>query len=259
LTVNHPRDIAGIVEVYVLDVYHAGLLRRGDNVLDVGAGIGDFSVRAARAVGPEGLVMSVEPNPEDFETLQRNVENNGLRNVVAVNAALGKDSGTVELEFKGSTFRSEVRTLASLMDQITREHGGRRIDPDFVKMDIEGAEARALEGMTQSLGRVRAIAIELHASRAEVELILGPLGFRFVPLTRAHYLTKSVAFAARNPLRALAIWHILGSTGQRPPIGRIFRGIEIVKGSSLHVGVYSRLPVDCEPEGPGLHQPKGQS
>ena len=39
------QDIFGIVEIFALNVYHAEMIKRGDAVLDLGAGIGDFGRR----------------------------------------------------------------------------------------------------------------------------------------------------------------------------------------------------------------------
>jgi 16S rRNA C967 or C1407 C5-methylase (RsmB/RsmF family) len=103
LAYNHPHDLAACIEVFVLNVYPRQLLRPGDFVLDSGSGVGEFTVLAARAVGPTGLVVSVESNPLDFQTLLRNVQTNGVRNVVAFNCAVGRDSSDVHLNFKGVT------------------------------------------------------------------------------------------------------------------------------------------------------------
>jgi FkbM family methyltransferase len=60
-----------------LDTYRADLLKKDDTVIDLGAGIGDFSVLASRKVGPNGKVIALEPNAEDYEMLKMNIERNG--------------------------------------------------------------------------------------------------------------------------------------------------------------------------------------
>ena len=42
----------------------------GDAVIDCGAGIGEFTVLAAKRVGPEGLVLAFEPKPRKFLAMQ---------------------------------------------------------------------------------------------------------------------------------------------------------------------------------------------
>lgn len=53
----------------------------GDRVADVGAGGGWFTVRLARAVGPNGRVYAEDIQPLMIESIQRRVEREGLRNV----------------------------------------------------------------------------------------------------------------------------------------------------------------------------------
>lgn len=49
-------------------------LRTGDTVVDVGANIGMFSLLAAQAVGPTGVVLSVEPAPQTAAALVLNLQ-----------------------------------------------------------------------------------------------------------------------------------------------------------------------------------------
>ena len=63
--------------------------------MDAGANIGAFTLLAAARVGSRGLVVAVEPEPGNFEALRRNVEANGLRNVVLVRKALLDEAGRI--------------------------------------------------------------------------------------------------------------------------------------------------------------------
>lgn len=62
-------------------------LRKGDVFIDVGAHIGKYTILVAKIVGKEGLVIAIEPNPENYETLLENIKLNNLKNVIAVNIA----------------------------------------------------------------------------------------------------------------------------------------------------------------------------
>ncbi len=57
ITFGHPHDIAAILEVFVLDVYPVKSIKEGDVVLDLGAGIGEYSLLASKAVGPDGFIV----------------------------------------------------------------------------------------------------------------------------------------------------------------------------------------------------------
>ena len=110
-------DILGIVEIYALNVYHTEIIKRGDTVLDLGAGIGDFSVCASKRVGKKGRVISVEPNKEDFEFLKKNLKNNRCDNVTALNYGVSNKEGTLKGEFKGQTFEFQARTLGNILKE----------------------------------------------------------------------------------------------------------------------------------------------
>src|SRR5437870_6212555 len=74
-----------LMEVYVLDTYRSDLLRKNDIVLDLGAGIGDFSVLASKRVGPLGKVIAIEPDHDDYKLLEMNMKNNNCLNVIPLN------------------------------------------------------------------------------------------------------------------------------------------------------------------------------
>lgn len=138
-------------------------IRRGDTVLDVGANIGFFSLLAARLVGETGRVYAFEPEPRNFRFLIKNIALNAYGQIVAYNKAVWRRPGhsklylSNELDTGAHTLRvrhamryfdqtSEgqfVEVECVVMDSFLAPPG--RID--VIKMDIEGAEAGALEGM----------------------------------------------------------------------------------------------------------------
>jgi hypothetical protein len=62
-------------------------LEEGDVFVDVGSHIGKYTIPAARLVGSSGLVISVEPHPENYAVLVENVMLNKLTNVITLNIA----------------------------------------------------------------------------------------------------------------------------------------------------------------------------
>jgi tRNA G37 N-methylase Trm5 len=73
-------------------------IRSSDIVVDAGANIGIFTLLAARKAK---LVIAVEPDPENFEYLKRNVRLNRAENVVLVNKALSNYVGEGFMSGKG--------------------------------------------------------------------------------------------------------------------------------------------------------------
>jgi SAM-dependent methyltransferase len=88
LFVGYPRDWldplpAAAVESFagVGFPFRAGIIRRGDRVLDIGAGSGTDTLIAARLVGPEGFVLALDMTPAMLSKLRRTVAAAGATNV----------------------------------------------------------------------------------------------------------------------------------------------------------------------------------
>jgi len=134
------------------------ILKPGDVFIDVGANIGWYSVHAAKIVGPNGKVVAFEPEPNNLALLHRNVQVNGLSNVIVDSRALSKEAGSFKLYL-------EKNNLG--MHSLVVEHDGKQyIDVQtmrfddywknqgeikLVKIDTEGAEGMILEGMRDTL------------------------------------------------------------------------------------------------------------
>jgi FkbM family methyltransferase len=142
------------------------LCRPGMFVADVGANLGFYSLLLARFVGPTGRVWAFEPDPSNFAALQRNVRANGYSNIETINKAVGAVSKQDSL-FISDIHTGDHRTYATsesrkmvpidvvaLDDFFAPEQ---RID--LIKMDIQGSEGKALEGMKRILTSNRELAI----------------------------------------------------------------------------------------------------
>lgn len=230
-------DLVGVVESHVLNVYGFDRLRPGSNVLDVGAGIGDFSVLAARRVGPTGRVIAIEPNPEDYTVLTRNLRLNDCDNVTPMNVALSESEGIAMLEFKGKRFPARTTSLANAI----REVGLHAVD--FVKMDIEGFEAMVVPSSLEILGQARYIAIELHGDQELAFQALSSKGFQFTAVDTPLLTARLVFFAFRHPIIMIRLY---SRVKHYPPysvsglLRRILKGPSIAQEGKLLVGIFSR-------------------
>lgn len=137
-------------------------LRPGDVFVDVGANVGCMTALASRCVGPGGAVVAVEPAPDVIEALQDTIARNALTNVRLVPCAVSDREGEVTL-FAGP--RHNVGLTATVAHRGLREHGRVRAAPlgalltreelgraRLIKVDVEGAEDRALAGMLDCIG-----------------------------------------------------------------------------------------------------------
>jgi ubiquinone/menaquinone biosynthesis C-methylase UbiE len=64
-------------------------LQPGDVVADIGAGTGIFSIRMARAVGPDGMVISVEVDPGFLSIIQQKAHDQGVSNISTILGEFG--------------------------------------------------------------------------------------------------------------------------------------------------------------------------
>ena len=137
------------------------LLRPGDVFVDGGANIGLFALACARIVGSEGRVLACEPSPGTIELLRKNTRANRLPAMNLHQVALGADDGTARFTMfeAGSglaSFAPEIEgghtidVAVTTLDRLTAGFGDRVA---LVKLDIEGAEAKALQGASELIAR----------------------------------------------------------------------------------------------------------
>lgn len=119
-------------------------LRPGMAVADIGASSGYFTFLAASIVGDQGRVFAFEPDRGRFEMLHKGIEANGFANILAVRKAVFKKTGKLKLRLSPDS-RSRVVDAVSLDDFVADWDD----KMDFIKMDIDGGEPFALEGMNR--------------------------------------------------------------------------------------------------------------
>jgi FkbM family methyltransferase len=120
----------------------------GDVVWDVGAHAGQTTYFLSRMVGPEGKVLAWEPDPANVACLKHNIERHGLHNVTVIAQAVADVTGPVAFHMDGTMGSGIVNYLpyqgarhAVTIDAVTLADACRIYGlPDYIKMDIEGAE-----------------------------------------------------------------------------------------------------------------------
>jgi FkbM family methyltransferase len=141
-------------------------------VVDAGANFGYFTLNLACAIGPEGRVLALEPNPSSHERLRRHLAWNGFDDRVhTYGLGLSSRPETVRMsEPAGNTGHTavasdgEIRNVSlTSLDELVAGEGLDRID--LLKLDVEGYEARALIGARGVLARFRpTLVVELFPS-----------------------------------------------------------------------------------------------
>jgi FkbM family methyltransferase len=162
-----------------------GRIRAGQTVWDVGAHVGLYTLPSARACGPGGRVFAFEPMPRNVRHLRRHVSLNELRNVVIVEAAVGREAGRLRMTDGGSSSECHVDPDGGLeVTAIALDQWRAASDapvPSLVKIDVEGAEVDVLEGARETLARHRPpIYLSLHGEtqRRACRALLTRWGYR---------------------------------------------------------------------------------
>ncbi len=164
----------------------------GDWVIDVGANVGHYTVRLSQLVGARGRVVAFEPVPDTFELLTSNVAAAKLRNVSLFNAAVSAQTAAMGIAMPQFNSGLENYYMAALtstegeFEVLTIALDGiglpRRIA--LVKIDVEGHELQALQGMEQLLLRDHPRLIVEGQSEA-VREFLGRLNYEFEELPQS--------------------------------------------------------------------------
>jgi len=139
-------------------------------ILDLGANLG-LSVLYFLREHPDARITALEPDPDLFDVLERNVRSNGGKAVSLRRQAVWSDSRTLRFLPDGAdggrilaggaspgAIEVEAVDAAALFDEGPY---------DVIKMDIEGAERVVLPALKDRLGSVRYLFMEVHAERGE--------------------------------------------------------------------------------------------
>lgn len=137
------------------------LLQPGDIVVDIGAHWGYFTLLSATLCGGAGRVFAFEPHPGNYALLRTSIEANSFTNVVATQKAVSDQNGTAKLLLALGSGLNSLRYVPPqfqvpqgsesqiIADTVNLDNffSQNPIHPKLIKMDIEGAEPLALEGM----------------------------------------------------------------------------------------------------------------
>jgi FkbM family methyltransferase len=207
------------------------LVQPGGRVLDLGAHIGTFALFAA-AQGYE--VVAVEASPINAALLRESARENRFEQIRVVSAAVSNRAGRLEFIHGGpyglvSTPALDYPTIsvpAITVDELLAEIGWESVE--LIKMDIEGSEVAAVQGMTQLLTRADAPSIVFESNGHTLHLYakqprdlmaaLEGLGYRCYFVETGHlFPTQSDdlqpecnmdCLAVKNPPANLARWQL---------------------------------------------------
>lgn len=136
-------------------------LMPGYVVYDIGANAGFYTLLSSVLVGEHGHVYSFEPLPTNVANLVKHIEINQLRNCTVTEAAVSSFEG--EASFDPSSDCSEghlspgggIRVRTLVLDRLVASGAIR--GPNFMKIDIEGAEYDCLQGCVETIAKFRPV------------------------------------------------------------------------------------------------------
>ena len=151
-------------------------LKEDSIVFDIGSHIGYFSCLASK-LAPKGKVFSFEIDPICVKLIERNKALNNSVNLEVIHAAIVDLNTEVKVpkvmaptpglslnKVSGmGTFHLNGKSVDSLINELG-------FSPDFVKLDIEGAEGLALKGMSEWLKKKDVkLLLELHVDKLKID------------------------------------------------------------------------------------------
>ena len=173
------RDDFNIITIHEKDIIDHFIPKERDIVVDIGAHIGLYTIITSKRVGPNGKIIAIEANPDNFEMLNRNVKLNQLTNVTTLNCAVYSQETKIKLYLAGEGLnRTKYNTLmaerasegkekfvevnADTLDHLIRLQGISEVN--WIKIDVEGAEYEVLKGASNIISHSKDISllIEVH-------------------------------------------------------------------------------------------------
>jgi len=176
----------GVHETRTTNIVH-DVLQKEMTVIDIGANIGYYALMESSLVGRKGRVFAIEPVLQNFQLLNKSIAENGYENIETFNLAASNKTGVskffltdasnwgsmvdVDTDDKSKYIKNRMLTLkrgqvdvnTTTIDEFVKNN---KIDVvNFFRMDIEGFEIQAIEGMQNTIRRMKPpffILMEVH-------------------------------------------------------------------------------------------------
>lgn len=202
------------------------ILKPGDFYLDIGANAGWYVRLMAEVVGPDGLIIGMEPSRKVYTTLSRLKLSNFIPLPYAAtitNGQIVKDNSGLFQQSASSTF-----IINKDVDNSETDIVGRSVDhilsslnktPKIIKIDVEGAELNVLKGALKTVEQTDYVLIEINDNERcnnfgydfqDIYLLMKNKGFKFkydvrnsndhIYLLEDNHLIPGDIFFSRIPL-----------------------------------------------------------
>jgi FkbM family methyltransferase len=171
------------------------IVKPGMTCVDAGAHIGYMTLVMARAAGAKGRVVAFEPSEINCTRLRENLALNSVENATVVQAFVSAGDGHARLAHGPSSFEHHLGVAdgeSPKAPSVSLDGYFEGTTVDFVKLDVEGADELAVQGMRRILAEDRpTVLIEDHgAPTAAAKAIFASLRYTFREIDDAHALAE---------------------------------------------------------------------
>ncbi|MDP3682946.1 MAG: FkbM family methyltransferase, partial [Ignavibacteria bacterium] len=169
-------------EIFINQEYKFSSKTKSPLIIDCGSHMG-LSILYFKSIYPDSEIIGFEPNPENFQIIQKNIKENELSNVKVFNYALSDREGVTDLHVsfndndpwtwgdtivynmwsdKDNDKKVAIKTV-KLSKYINRP-------VDLIKIDIEGSEQKVLEEIENKLHFIKEIVMEYHGTKTGIKV-----------------------------------------------------------------------------------------
>jgi FkbM family methyltransferase len=170
-------------------------LKAGQVCFDIGANVGYYTLLSSRIVGKRGRVFSFEPSIRNLTFLYRHTILNDIRNVTIIAAACSDTMSISDFNsgFNHATghldYSNESKGISNLVPTVTVDFLVEQfsIQPDVIKIDVEGAELFVLQGALKTLKTLKPkIFLSTHSDSLKTDCLsfLKSLDYKIEPLDK---------------------------------------------------------------------------
>ena len=156
-----PELALGTYEIPIQNIF-AQHLQAGDVFYDIGANVGFFTIIASKLVGNTGKVYAFEPGKGNANSIRHNARLNDFNKIEVIEKAVSNTSGEGRLllaKYSGGHALATADAPPDLAGEVTIDlvsiddliAQNRITPPNFVKVDVEGAELDVLKGMSETI------------------------------------------------------------------------------------------------------------
>ncbi len=146
-------------------------LKENSVFIDIGSNLGYYTLLAG-SIAKNGQVFSFEPDTQNFELLEKNIMANNLTNIQTYPYAVSNENAFVDI-FSGGANKGNVRLFKDDLEGYMEEHQSNKLvkcvtldeilddssNPDIIKMDIQGGEMLALQGMKKIINNTNELVL----------------------------------------------------------------------------------------------------